>query len=58
MSGTSSPTGQFFGSCAVLASHEDRKTWAAIYKLVHEYNNIFPSFQLGDVAKAITKAGN
>ena len=58
MSGTSSPTGRFFGACAVLASHEDSKTWAAIYKFVHDYNNIVPSFQLGDGAKAITKAGN
>ena len=58
ISGTSSPTGRFFGACAVLASHEDSKTWAAIYKFVHDYNNIVPSFQLGDGAKAITKAGN
>ena len=58
IAGTSSPTGRFFGSCAILASHEDSETWAAIYKFVHDYNNIVPTYQLGDGAKAITKAGN
>ena len=56
--GTSTPTGRFFATCAVLASHEDTQTWATIYKYLHVDVNLKPTFVLGDGAKAITNAGN
>lgn len=55
--GTSTPTGRFFATCAVLSSHEDSASWAKIYQFIHDAG-IKPTFQLGDGAKAITKAGN
>ena len=57
LSGTSTPTGRFFASCAVLSSHEDSSAWTKVYQFVKD-SNINPSFQLGDGAKAITNAGN
>ena len=57
ISGTSSPTGKFFGVCAALASHEDSSTWTTIYKFMHD-ESILPSYHLGDGAKAITNAGS
>ena len=56
-SGTSTPTGKFFATCAVLASHEDSATWSTIYQFIHD-SDIHPAYQLGDGAKAITNAGN
>jgi hypothetical protein len=49
--GTSSPTGRFFATCVVLASHEDKQGWASIYRYVSSLDN-----HLADGAKAITKA--
>ena len=54
-SGTSSSTGRFFASSAVIASHEDTKAWSSIYRYVSSLN-INPTFHLADGAKAITKA--
>ena len=54
--GTSTPTGKFFGTCAVLASHEDGPTWASILKFVHDDGNVKPTYNLGDGAKAIHRA--
>ena len=56
ITGTSSPTGRFFASFAVLASHEDTDTWSTIYQFVKDLG-VNPEFQMGDGAKAITKAG-
>ena len=56
ITGTSSPTGRFFASFSVLSSHEDADTWSTIYKFVKDLG-VDPKFQMGDGAKAITKAG-
>ena len=53
--GTSSPTGRFFATCVVLASHEDTEGWASIYRYVSSLDN-HPKYHLADGAKAITKA--
>ena len=56
ISGTSTPTGKFYGCCAVLSSHEDGPAWTEIYKYVRNLGFI-PSSHMGDGAKAITLAG-
>lgn len=55
-SGTSSPTGKFFGTCAVLSSHEDAPAWTEIYKFISSLG-IKPKNHMGDGALALTKAG-
>ena len=54
--GTSSPTGKFFGTCAVLSSHEDTPAWASIFNFIRD-SGIKPRYSMGDGAKAISKAG-
>jgi hypothetical protein len=40
----------------VLSSHEDTPAWAKIYQFIFDLG-IRPAYQLGDGAKALTKAG-
>ena len=51
-----SQRGKFFGSMAVLSSHEDSETWRGVYQYVHDLN-IHPKFRMSDGAKAITRGG-
>ena len=55
--GVTSLTGKFFGSFAVLSTHEDVKNWKNVFEFVHSYaeGNHFKFF-MGDGAKAITRA--
>ena len=55
--GTSSPTGKFFGTCAVISSHEDTPAWSSIFNYLRDYG-LKPRYSLGDGAKAMSKAGN
>ena len=55
--GTSSPTGKFFGTCAVISSHEDTPAWSSIFNYLHDYG-LKPRYSLSDGAKAMSKAGN
>ena len=54
--GVSSAQGKFFGSFAVLSSHEDTEAWKEIYSFVHR-QDIHPRYRMADGAQSITKAG-
>ena len=56
MSGTSTPTGKFFATHCMLASHEDTKAWAESYRFLKNMD-IIPKYRMGDGAQEITNAG-
>ena len=56
VSGRSTPTGKFFGTHCMLASHEDTKAWAESYRFLKNMG-IVPKFRMGDGAQEITNAG-
>ena len=55
ITGTSTPTGKFHPSSAVLVSHEDTWAFASVYKFFHD-QEIYTKFRMADGAKEITKA--
>ena len=56
MSGTSTPTGKFFATHCMLASHEDTKAWAESYRFLKNMD-IIPKYRMGDGAQEISNAG-
>ena len=52
--GSSSSTGSFFGSGAILGSHEDHKAWEFLFQFVKK-QNVEPKINLSDGDNAITK---
>ena len=56
MSGTSTPTGNFFATHCMLASHEDTKAWAESYRFLKNMD-IIPKYRMGDGAQEISNAG-
>ena len=55
VSGRSTPTGKFFPSHVLLASHEDTRAWETSYKFVKKI--AIPKYRMGDGAQEITNAG-
>ena len=56
VAGVTSATGKFFGSMAVVSSHEDTEAWKELFNFVHSLGAHF-QFRMADGAKEITKAG-
>ena len=56
VSGTSTPTGKFFPTHCMLASHEDTKAWEESYRFLKNMD-IIPKYRMGDGAQEITNAG-